>query len=270
MQLLKKYQKNSGLTNVVAKGESGLKKIMFDLLKLEAGKSYIGDTKLNESAFIILSGTCNFSGIDFSFERIGIRKDVFSGKPTTIYLPGSTSYKIEAITALEIGICSAESTVKSLPVLIGPDDVTEVNLGVLNWTRKAYFIIDQKVNSENLFIGETFISPGNWAFPPHRHDYDNLPEEVDMEEVYHFRIKPETGFGIQISYTDDQSRDDAYLLRDGDTTILPNGYHPVGTSPVDSLYLLWMMAGEKRLFLSRPDDNYSWVTKCENLLKQKK
>lgn len=192
-----------------------------------------------------------------------------SGKAKFVSL-ANTSYEIEAITALEIGICSAESTFKSLPVLIGTDDVTEVNLGVLNWTRKAYFIIDQKVNSENLFIGETFIPPGNWAFPPHRHDHDNLPEEVDMDEVYHFRIKPETGFGIQISYTDDQSRDDAYLVRDGDTTILPNGYHPVGTSPVDSLYLLWMMAGEKRLFLSRPDDNYSWVNKCENLLKQKK
>jgi 5-deoxy-glucuronate isomerase len=270
MQLLKKYQKHTGLTNVVVKGESGLKKIMFDLLKLEAGKSYIGDTQLNESAFVILSGTCNISGIDFNFERIGIRKDVFSGKPTAIYLPANTSYEIEAITALEIGICSARSTLKSNPVLIHPDDITEVNLGVLNWTRKACFIIDQKVNAEFLFIGETFISPGNWAFPPHRHDHDNFPEEVDMDEVYHFRINPETGFGIQISYTDDKSRDDAYMVRNGDTIVLPDGYHPVGTSPVDSLYLLWMMAGEKRIFLSRPDNNYSWVNKCENLLKQKK
>ena len=270
MSLIKKYQKITGLTNVVGKGESGLKKVMFDLLKLEAGKSYIGDTQLNESAFVILSGNCTISGIDFNFDHIGSRKDVFSGKPTTVYLPCHTSYKIIAVTEVEIGICSAESTLKSPPVLISPDNVTEVNLGILNWTRKAYFIIDQKVNSENLFIGETFIPAGNWAFPPHRHDNDNFPVEVDMEEVYHFRINPETGFGIQISYTDNQSRDDAYLVRNGDTTILPDGYHPVGTSPVDSLYMLWIMAGEKRLFLSRPDDNYSWVIKCENLLKQKK
>jgi len=270
MKLLKKYSTSLGFSNVVSKGEGGLKKVMFDLLKLESGNSYNGDTKLNESAFVILSGTCSIVGNGFRFEKIGRRKDVFSGKPTTVYLPSYTSYEIYAITDIEIGICSAESTMKYAPVLIGPDDVREVNLGVLNWTRKAFFIIDQNVNSEYLFIGETFIPAGNWAFPPHRHDNDNLPLEVDMDEVYHFRINPETGFGIQISYTDDRSRDNAYLVRNGDTTILPDGYHPVGTSPVDSLYMLWIMAGEKRLFLSRPDDNYSWVIKRENLLKQQK
>ncbi|MCK9412934.1 MAG: 5-deoxy-glucuronate isomerase [Prolixibacteraceae bacterium] len=270
MNLLKKYQKKYGLTHVVGKGESGLKKAMFDLLNLEAENSYIGDTGSNESAFVILSGTCSITGNDFKFEHIGNRKDVFSGKPTTVYLPCHTPFKIVAETGLEIGICSAGSTKKSSPVLIGPDDVTEVNLGVLNWTRKAYFIVDQKTNAENLFIGETFIPAGNWAFPPHRHDHDNLPSEVDMDEIYHFRINPPSGFGIQVSYTDDRSRDNSYTLRNGDTTILADGYHPVGTSPVDSLYMLWMMAGEKRLFLSRPDDDYTWVIKCENLLKQKK
>ena len=84
MNLLKKYQKKNGLTPVVAKGESGLKKIIFDLLRLEVGESYAGDTELNESAFVILSGTCSMFGEDFNFERIGIRKDVFSGKPTTV------------------------------------------------------------------------------------------------------------------------------------------------------------------------------------------
>ncbi len=270
MSLLKKYQPDYGYNQVVAEGESGLKKAIFDTLKMKAGSSFSGKTETYESAFVIMSGTCTFSGDDFNFEQIGIRKDVFSGKPTTVYLPCNTSYKIEAETEVEIGICSAGSTLKSSPVLIGPDDVTEVNLGVLNWTRKAYFIIDQKVNAQNLFIGETLIPPGNWAFPPHRHDNDNLPVEVDMDEIYHFRINPPTGFGLQVSYTDDKSRDDAYLLRDGDTAILADGYHPVGTSPVDSLYMLWMMAGEKRLFLSRPEDNYNWVIKCENLLKTKR
>jgi len=28
------------------------------------------------------------------------------------------------------------------------------------------------------------------------------------------------------------------------------------------------MAGEKRIFLSRPEDTYQWVVKCENLLKE--
>jgi 5-deoxy-glucuronate isomerase len=267
MNLLKKYNAKKGLSHVITKGEQGLKKSIFDLLNLDTGKSYESNTASNECAFIILSGTCSISGNNFNYKHIGGRKDVFSGKPTTVYLPANTAYKISADESLEIGICGAESTLKSKPVLIGPDDVTELNLGVSNWTRKAYFIIDQKIESENLYVGETLLKPGKWAFPPHRHDNDNLPEEVDMEEIYHFRVKPQSGFGIQVTYTDDKSRDDAYLVRNGDTVILPDGYHPVSASPVDSLYFLWFMAGEKRYFLSRPDDNYSWVLKCEDLFK---
>jgi 5-deoxy-glucuronate isomerase len=94
--------------------------------------------------------------------------------------------------------------------------------------------------------------------------------EIEMEEVYHFRFNPSAGFGIQVHYNDDKTTDNAYLLRNGDTVMLPDGYHPVGASPVDSLYMLWFMAGEKRMFLSKPDDNYSWVVKCENLMKTMK
>lgn len=267
MSLNKKYQKNQGLTHVVTKGEKGLKKAVFDLLKMDAGESFIGDTASNESALVILSGTCSICGDGFDFQNIGTRKDVFSGKPASVYLSNHTPYEIKAITDVEIGICSAESTRKTIPVLIAPEDVLEKELGVLNWTRKAHFILDNRADSEFLFVGETIIPPGRWAFPPHRHDNDNLPIEVDMDEIYHFRTNPRTGFGIQVHYTDDKSKDDAYLLRNGDTTILAEGYHPVGASPVDSLYMLWFMAGGKRMFLSRPDDDYMWVIMCENLLK---
>ena len=270
MNYLKKYKEGCGLKKIVALKEAGLKKSAFDILKLEPGKVYAGNTKGVESAFVILSGTCSISGEGFTFENIGSRKDVFSGKPTAVYLPCQTVYEVKAVTETEIGICSAESVLKSKPVLIKPEDVKEVELGTLNWSRKAYFIIDQGVDSQSLFLGETHLSPGKWAFPPHRHDKDNLPEEVDMEEIYHFRVNPQSGFGIQLSYTDDRSRDDAYLVRNGDTVILPDGYHPACSSPVDSLYMLWFMAGDKRMFLSKPDDDYKWVSRCENLLKSMK
>ncbi len=269
MELFKKYKPGYGKQSVITSGEGNLKKSVFDLLKLKAGDIYSGNTGSFESAFVILSGTCSITGSGFKFEKIGTRKDVFSGKPAAVFLPCQTLYDVNALTEVEIGICSAESDLKSEPVLVSPEKVTELNLGVLNWSRKAYFIIDQSIKSQNLFVGETLLGPGKWAFPPHRHDNDNYPEEIDMEEIYHFRVNPQSGFGIQISYTDDKSRDDAYLIRNGDTVILPDGYHPVAASPVDSLYLLWFMAGEKRYFLSRPDDNYNWVNRCENFLKNK-
>jgi len=71
---------------VVSHGEGGLKKSAFDLLKLEQGKTFSGNTENCEAAFVILSGACHIKGDGFRYENIGSRKDVFSGKPTCVYL----------------------------------------------------------------------------------------------------------------------------------------------------------------------------------------
>lgn len=267
MELRKRYTSDTGRQEIVALGEGGLKKSAFALLKLSAGETYAGDTASFESAFVILSGTCDIIGDEFLYPNIGVRKDVFAGRPATIYLPIYTTYEFVAVTDVEIAICSAEADIKYSPVLIAPEKVKEIELGGSNWKRKAHFIIDQDVAAQHLFLGETILPPGKWAFPPHRHDMDDLPYEVDMEEIYHFRIQPQAGFGIQLCYTDDRQRDDAYLLRNGDTVLIPDGYHPVASSPVDSLYMLWFMAGDKRMFLSRPEEQYRWVAQYDQFLR---
>ena len=40
MNLLRKYNKEEGLTSVVRSGEAGLKRIVFDMLKLKKGQGY--------------------------------------------------------------------------------------------------------------------------------------------------------------------------------------------------------------------------------------
>ena len=48
-------------------------------------------------------------------------------------------------------------------------------------------MVAEEVPADYLFIGEAIVPPANWAsFPPHRHDFDDLPYEVDMEEIYFF------------------------------------------------------------------------------------
>lgn len=76
-----------------------------------------------------------------------------------------------------------------------------------------------------------------------------------------------SGFGVQLFYNDEKTIDNAYTVRNGDTVMFPEGYHPAGASPADSLYILWFLAGKKRYFLSRPDEQYKWVKNCENLIK---
>lgn len=267
MNLLRKYKNKKGLSSICNRGEEKLKRLSFGLLKLSKGEIFNGDTEDKETALVVLSGIVNVRGDGFEYMKIGERKDVFSGKPSAVYLPPSISYNTSADTDTEIAVCSAPSDMKSKPILIKPEDVIEKKLGVLNWERKAYFIIDERVKSKNFYIGETFLKPGKWAFPPHRHDIDNLPEEVEMDEVYHYRVNPGSGFGVQMVYADDKSIDVSYTVRDGDTVLLSEGYHPAAASPADSLYILWMLAGEKRYFLAKPDDDYKWISKVENLLR---
>jgi 5-deoxy-glucuronate isomerase len=81
-----------------------------------------------------------------------------------------------------------------------------------------------------------------------------------MEEIYYFRCNPAQGFGMQRVYTDDRSLDEACVVEDGDTMLLPAGYHPVVAAPGYQLYYLWMLAGpnDRRM---RPNDDpaHAWV-----------
>ena len=86
--------------------------------------------------------------------------------------------------------------------------------------------------------------PGQWSsYPSHKHDRDDPPEEVNMEEVYHFKVNPPQGFGIQVMYNDDFSLNESYIVRNGDTIAIEQGYHPVAAAPGYQIYYLWVMAG---------------------------
>lgn len=258
MSLLRHYDRQEGYVPVV---EGEMKRIGFGLLILGENGSYQGHTGDKEAGLIVLTGTCTIviEGENFCFAQIGERQSVFSGKPYAVYLPPHTSFEVQSKYWVEIAVCTAPSDVKTEPVLITPDDVIHKSLGHSVWERDAYFIIDDRIPAKNLYIGETILAPGRWAFPPHTHDTDDPPHEVDMEEVYFFRTRPSDGFGVQMVYSEDRSIDDSYIVRENDAVIIPRGYHPAAASPGNALYILWIMAGEKRLFLSRPEARYAWV-----------
>ena len=112
-----------------------------------------------------------------------------------------------------------------------------------------------------MYIGEAFVEDGRHAsFPPHRHEFDRLPNEVKMEEIYFFRYNPKGGYGIQKIYTDDRAIDVTYTVEENDTTLIPRGYHPVIDIPGYTMYYLWVMAGEvNRKFVSVLDPQHKWV-----------
>ncbi len=124
-------------------------------------------------------------------------------------------------------------------------------------------ILTDNCPSAHFFIGEAFVPSGNHAsFPPHRHEFDRLPDEIAMEEVYFFRFQPAQGYGIQKIYTDDHSINFTGTVRQNDATLIPRGYHPVVNAPGYTMYYFWVMAGwNHRAFLSVVDPDHRWLTR---------
>jgi len=260
-EYLKHYKTGSGFTQIVKHGDGGLKLAEFGIISLRQGERFAAGTGALEVALIVLGGTCEVRGEGFAFTNVGVRKDVFSGKPHTVYIPCGTDYTVTGTTDVEVAWAAAPSDLKTAAYEIAPAQVKEARIGKENYQRDALLMLTDAFPSRHLFIGEAFVPSGNHAsYPPHRHDFDNLPFEVDMEEVYFFRFSPAQGYGIQKIYTDDRSIDFTCTVRQNDATLIPRGYHPVTNAPGYTMYYLWVMAGPNhRKFLSVPDPDQKWI-----------
>ena len=258
---LRSYQKADGFTKIASIGDGDLKLTEFGIIHLKQGQQYSADSAASDVALVDLGGQCSVAGAGFEFKGVGERKDVFSGRPHTVYVPCQTAYHITAETDVEIAWAASPSNLKTAAYLIAPEQVKEVHIGKENYQRDAYLILTDAFPAAHLFIGEAFVPSGNHAsYPPHRHDFDNLPVEVDMEEVYFFRFNPEQGYGIQKIYTGDNSIDFTCTVKPNDTTLIPRGYHPVINAPGYTMYYLWIMAGQThRKFLSVIDPTHKWI-----------
>lgn len=258
---LRHYQPRIGFTRIVNTGDGELRLTGFGIINLRQGEEYAAQSGSDEIALVVLGGVCSVSGDDFQFRHVGGRKDVFSGKPYTVYIPFGKRYSIRAETDAEIAWACSPSSLQTPAYVISPEEVKEAHIGKENYQRDAYLMLTDAFPAAHLFIGEAFVPSGNHAsYPPHRHDFDNLPVEVDMEEVYFFRFQPEQGYGIQKIYTDDRSLDFTCTVEQNDTTLIPRGYHPVINAPGYTMYYLWIMAGQNnRKFLSVIDPAHQWV-----------
>lgn len=253
--------------------QSGLEVIGFDKIILEPGQSLELDSGEYELGLVILAGTCDVVAGEFKAENKGIRNNVFAGKPTTIYIPRDTEYTVTAkgYITLEIGVCKVKADKKYQPFVVEASEVVTEHRGQLNWQRDVNDIITSKYEGrvDKIVLGETYGCPGQWSsYPSHKHDTDNLPYEVNMEEIYHFKVNPSQGFGIQVMYNDDFTLNESYMVRNDDTIAIKEGYHPVAAAPGYSIYYLWVMAGTSGRKLTPNDDpKHAWVKAVEQMVK---
>ena len=228
--------------------------------RLAPGETYAVRTEGEEAAFVILGGRCS---VDWGagVTHIGERKNVFDGFPYAVYLPSGNTVQFTGETFVEIAECRAPSIAKLQPKLIRPDDVVSSLRGGGNASRQIVDIIRPDFPADKLVVIEVYTPAGNWSsFPPHKHDVHSPPTEVDLDEIYYYRIdRPREGFALQRLYSPDKTRDETVRTQDGDAVLVRSGYHPVVAGPGYNVYYLNFLAGTSRTLSVTEDPNHVWL-----------
>jgi 5-deoxy-glucuronate isomerase len=228
--------------------------------RLKPGDKYECKVEGEEAAFVILGGRCR-ADWGQGEQSIGRRKNVFDGLPYCVYLPSGHAVKFTAETVCEIAECRAPSTANLEPRLVTPKDVVSSIRGGGNASRQIVDIVRPEFPADRLVVIEVYTPGGNWSsFPPHKHDVHNPPTEVDLDEIYYYRIeRPREGFALQRLYSADKSQDFTVHAEDGDAVLVRSGFHPVVAGPGYNVYYLNFLAGTSRTLSVTEDPNHVWL-----------
>ncbi|MCP5117666.1 MAG: 5-deoxy-glucuronate isomerase, partial [bacterium] len=86
--------------------------------------------------------------------------------------------------------------------------------------------------------------------------------EVELEEIYYFRIEGDDGTAFFSCYTSDGGINETVTVRDGDLFLVPRRYHgPAAATPGSHMYYLNVMAGpsEERVWKFCDDPDHTWA-----------
>ena len=251
----------SGVLVAVTRAQAHWETINFSVRRLIAGQYWQSHTREEEAALVILGGraTVNWGN---GYREVGGRKDVFSGFPYAVYLPCHTPFEISALTNCEFADCRVPSSARLAPRVISPADCREEIRGGGNCTRQIVDVIRPEFPADKLLVCEVYTPSGNWSsYPPHKHDVHNPPKEVDLDEIYYYRVSAPEGYAFQRLYDHAGTRDDTLTLVDGDLVLIKDGYHPVVAAHGYNIYYLNVLAGSARSMAASDDPRYAHLRK---------
>ncbi len=219
-----------------------------------------------ERLVVILSGRARvvLDGQDAGIA--GGRADVFDGAGDAVYIPPASSVEMVPLAggdagalALAVVAAPAGSQEPGAARVIPAATQRETVVGRDNWSRTVRNILGPDDQASRLIVGETVHNgTGTWSsFPAHRHDRDSA-QEVHLEEVYYYRLRPANGFALQARY-DIDGREDLWMAHDGEAAAITSGFHPLVAAPGHDLYYLWVLAGEQRAMRVYLDPRYRWL-----------
>ena len=250
----------SGRSLLVAPEHSGFEYLTFRAQKLAKGESFADETGNNELGLVVLGGRCSVESSAGSWPTFGSRAHVFSGLPYALYLPIETAFTVRAETDCDLALCFCRAELKYPAHLITPDQVEIEIRGGANATRQINHILRPDFPAQRLLLVEVYTPSGNWSsYPPHKHDVHNPPEEVDLEEIYYYKVSHPDGYAIQKVYTPDRRIDSTLTVHDGELVLIPEGYHPVVAAHGYDVYYLNALGGSARSMAASDDPAYAWV-----------
>ena len=250
----------SGESLCITPESVGFDYLTFRIRRMLRGEDFSSETAACELGIVILGGRCSVESADGSWRDLGSRANVFAGMPTVLYLPIDTSFNVRAETDCELAFCFSRAEEKFPARLITPQEVEIEVRGGANATRQINHILKPDFPAQRLLLVEVYTPSGNWSsYPPHKHDVHKPPDEVDLEEIYYYKIDRPEGYAIQRVYTSDGRIDQTLTVRDGEMVLIPEGYHPVVAAHGYNVYYLNALAGSARSMAASDDPDYAWV-----------
>jgi 5-deoxy-glucuronate isomerase len=200
-----------------------------------------------------MSGQAEVAAGDTSFQDVGRRATIWEGPADSVYCGTAARVTVRALRdGTEVAVAGAACTQPFAPFRITPEEVEMVEVGShdTHSRRRIFHILGQNGagRSGTLLVSELYGDPGCWSgYPPHKHDTDRLPEETNHEEIYHYRYRPETGFGAQFRYDADGggAEPEVVMTRHGDTYCIDHGYHPTLRAPGHEGYIFTILVGRQ-------------------------
>lgn len=251
---------SAGETLAATPESMGFDYLTFRVRKLLRGEKFSSETGACELGMVVLGGRCSVASTAGSWSDFGSRAHVFDGMPTALYLPIETEFAVTAETDCEVAFCFSRAEEKYPARLITPDEVEIEVRGGANATRQINHILKPDFPAQRLLLVEVYTPGGNWSsYPPHKHDVHNPPDEVDLEEIYYYKIDRPEGYAIQRVYTSDGRIDQTLTVRDGELVLIPEGYHPVVAAHGYNVYYLNALAGSAHSMAASDDPDYAWV-----------
>jgi 5-deoxy-glucuronate isomerase len=244
----------------VTPAAAGWRYLDFRVVALRAGERWTHATGEREVALVPLRGLAQVSVAAQRF-TLG-RETVFTGKAPVLYAPPGHEMEIESEPGFEFALGGAPAEGRYPVRLFRPDEMKEELRGGGPARRQVNHILAAPLPAERLILFEVYVPGGAWSgWPPHCHDgYGGSPY---LEEVYHYRFTPEHGFGVHRNYRRDTAFDEIFAVRDGDTVLVTQGFHPTAAAPGSNMYFLNYLAGdvvdEVRGTPPLDDTDFAWM-----------